>query len=170
MAKFRIKRMKHFAKILQEHHDNGILFYMRDWLCTYKKGDGQRRPLGTDENWCGTSACALGLAALDPVFNKQGLRHSYSKLGLRCSNSSIMFYHGNGRCVDYGVNAGAVFFGIHWHTAEWLFLPCRYPVPPAVITTQHVLRRVQYLIKHNGLPPLSYRRKYLRCHTPQERA
>lgn len=161
MIKFRLRRMKRLAKILQEHHDNGKLFNMAEWLHDYRKGDGLGRPHGKEANWCGTSACALGLAALDPVFNKQGLRRV---------DDSITFSPRKKAYAPYGIDAGATFFGIYRNVAEFLFLPNQYSMPAEAITTQHVLHRVQHLIKHNGLPPRSYRRRYPSWYTVQERA
>jgi len=69
-------------------------------------------------NGCGTVACAIGHACLDPEFNKLGLM-------LRTGGMPGLWVNGVG-FVAHNYNAIAQFFGISEYTAYWLFAPDQY--------------------------------------------
>lgn len=58
------ERLLHLADLLDAHHDNGVRFDLLDWH--YRNA--------REQEWCGTKACAVGLACLDPKFNAEGLK------------------------------------------------------------------------------------------------
>lgn len=75
---------------------------------------------------CGTVVCALGLAALDPEFNKQGLTFEVQPLPLKKG-----FAHMMPKCEGRtGFEAGARFFGISYGDARYLFDPDCYDGTP----------------------------------------
>lgn len=70
------------------------------------------RPKFSLENWyhCGTAACAVGHAAIDPWFRRRGLK--LIKIGR---------WHEPAYRDDEGWSAVAAFFGIYIIDAEFLF-------------------------------------------------
>lgn len=75
---------------------------------------------------CGTSACALGHAALDPVFQKAGLKMDYNDAGSGTPN-----FRGHG-----GMDAGMLFFELDLTQAMYLF-------NGSDLTAQQVANRVK---------------------------
>jgi hypothetical protein len=67
-------------------------------------------------NYCGTTACACGIAATIPSFKRDGL-------GLRPEGNQARIYFGSAVNAD----AAAEFFEISYELAIWLFEPSRYP-------------------------------------------
>lgn len=90
------------ASMLELHHDNEIRFNLASW----------RHENAEADNWCGTTACACGLAAITPTF---------MQAGLGVSGSNVLTYTKNG--VVEAVNWCAVmqFFGVSEQAALWLF-------------------------------------------------
>ena len=82
--------------------------------------DVQKYPVKVEEGFCGTSACVLGHAALDPVFREQGL---YVEL------ATFVGHNGSIRVDDTAIKydvfedaeAGAAFFGLSETEAEVMF-------------------------------------------------
>lgn len=116
LAKFRETRSKDETK--------GIRFDMQTWL-THK---GEHAPEPKD-GFCGTAACALGHAALDPGFRRCGLKIEWEKnvyakfddngniAGTTNDWEGTVHYRGlAGHC------AGAEFFGLSHGEADDLFL------------------------------------------------
>jgi hypothetical protein len=62
------KRLLRLAELLEAHRDNGTRFDLSLWRRDYA-GDGE-------DEWCGTKACAVGLACVDPKFKRAGLAWS----------------------------------------------------------------------------------------------
>lgn len=84
---------------------------------------------------CGTAACAAGWAALDPRFNRGGLRAG--KYGQpTCS------YH-----VDRPFHTLADFFGITVNQSLHLFSQYNYPDYAIGITPAQVIERIDDLLK-----------------------
>lgn len=69
------------------------------------------------ENFCGTSACAMGLAASLPEFNRAGLRL------YQCVYSAGISYQN--QTMD-GFDAGSMFFDIGSNDAYEIFGPLKY--------------------------------------------
>ncbi len=86
---------------------------------------------------CGTVACAVGHACLDPVFLRQGL----SLTAVRGSHSL--------KRPNYGPMAGweavELFFGLDQCQAAHLFSISKYD--SCSVTTQDVIKRIESLIK-----------------------
>lgn len=69
---------------------------------------------------CGTSACALGLFALTPAFQEQGLHlENGAKFGY--ATNIIPVFEG-----EHSSNAGALFFGVPFSVANSWFDPYEY--------------------------------------------
>lgn len=80
---------------------------------------GDHKPAA--KNFCGTSACALGTAALIPKFKREGLRIDWLELeedadGNKIYDANVLY----GR--HEGEHAGAAFFGLTREEAHALFL------------------------------------------------
>ncbi len=91
----------------------GTLFDMGTW--GFHNGDHKPE----DSNFCGTAACALGHAALDPANRKQGMELAWNRVS-RCSygsgwEASISFKG------EIGDAAGALFFGLSYEESQSLF-------------------------------------------------
>lgn len=95
---------------------------------------------------CNTFVCALGLAALDPEFNKQGL--TFDLLGstmIGATARMIPQFEG-----EDGMEAGAAFFGIGLEDSHYLFDPDSYDGTPKKAEGElFVAQRVDDLI--NGI-------------------
>ena len=99
------ERLLKLAALLDKHRDNGVRFDLADW-----------RVEGKEKDWCGTKACAVGLACTHPEFVSDGL-------GLQSSNGFAPTYQ-NG---DYsGWDAVQEFFDLDWDSSWWLFAASEY--------------------------------------------
>ena len=75
----------------------------------------QRRDFVMRRWVCGTSACALGWAALEPAFQVEGLAiRNFGGAGVPVFNREL------------GYNAGADFFDVSHENSLWLFDPEQY--------------------------------------------
>ena len=111
---------------------------------------GDHKPTEADHNHCGTSACALGWAGLNPKFNSLGLvsrwETEYNADETKLESSLTITCRGH-----EGFSAGAVFFGLAHGAAEHLFDPDEYEdFYPEDITAQVVAQRVRDLINNRG--------------------
>lgn len=121
-ARLHTKRLKRFVKVL-ESIPRGR-FNMGAW----GEHSGIHKP--QEQNYCGTVACALGHAALDKVFQKEGLHMKWYDCGAvwdpitgDVENEENRQYEGKpvfGNKTD--VDAGQAFFGLAYEEAEDLFL------------------------------------------------
>ena len=89
------------------------------------------------KNWtCGTAACALGWAARDPEFNKQGL--------CMVTESGATYPGFDG---EVGFTAGALFFDLPRSQSGRLFDGWNYPkMSLKDVTAQHVIERIKELL------------------------
>jgi hypothetical protein len=100
--------------------------------------DMDARPGFDMQTWhCGTSACALGHACLDPKFRAEGLH-----LG----DGALPMFEG-----AKGFVAGAEFFGISYRESKHLFGPTKYSIPTrsgpnGKIMPRDVIRRIDILM------------------------
>jgi hypothetical protein len=104
-----IKRLTRLAGILEDHADNGVRFDLTQWL------DVDAIECGGRKEWCGTKACAVGLALLDKSFRRQGL-----------SVDSGYFHAQPEFDGATGFTAVQVFFGITRDDVDMLFMPESY--------------------------------------------
>lgn len=79
------------------------------------------KPVSLD---CGTTACAMGLAAISGAFKRQGLSAGYD-IGLSLNDNRI-WPKWNGCIIDYH-EAAMELFGIDRWQAHYLFSPTEYP-------------------------------------------
>ena len=120
------RRLRRLADILERFRPtNGKRFDMNTW----GRHDGSHHP-EQEKNFCGTAACALGHAALDPKFRQAGL-------GVRWEEEPEYDYdvrpsRATGKVASYGAtihfrdhtaeDAGAAFFGLALKEAYDLFM------------------------------------------------
>ncbi len=124
--KLQVKRLRHLRSVLTrvKKSRKHSMFNMSVWgkvpikmLKKLKFADAVvRTPEYVEENQCGFAACALGWAASNPTFNRDGLRLVHDEGG---------FMH-----VEYrdstDTEAGVKFFGLDWDEAAYLFHPNQY--------------------------------------------
>lgn len=120
-ARVHTRRLLKLARILEEHKEprsrkKGTHFDMNQWF----RHDGDHEPSVT-EGFCGTVACALGHAAMDKGFQRQGLKLEISFVGGDPENKS---YYTGDIIFNDSVNegAGAAFFGLSDREADDVFL------------------------------------------------
>lgn len=99
MPKMNKLYLQHLSFICKTHHDNGTRFDLNMWI-------GDFGPNTRVDGWCGTQACAVGHAMLDPYFNRAGF----------CRAGAVPSYNGS-RNWDAVVK----FFGISGAAAVWVF-------------------------------------------------
>lgn len=116
---------------------------------------------GENAHGCGTSACALGYAAIDPRLQAMGLKLlAQTTDGRRLFVDSVADFDAFAKPEDFvveafpvfngdvGMDAGALFFGITGDAARYLFDPTAYNV--ARITPGHVIERIGEVIACDG--------------------
>lgn len=178
-----IDRMNHMITVLEGVIAADKAFNLSGWVmneASMHRDDpdfvkNHWNTVGNVQKTCGTSACAMGYAALDPAFQAQGL------------TLKIEVYGPDGRTVEYpvttvkefneitrrptlevdeiyirfngqdGIGAAMEFFGITEKAATWMFLPDHYEdmtqdnqVP---ITPQAVIDRLRAVIEAGGELP-----------------
>jgi hypothetical protein len=115
--------LEHLAFICEVHHDNGTRFDLDGWC--YEHIDHL-------DGWCGTKACAVGHALIDPYFNKAGLyRFSGGDPGFEGFRSW---------------DAVTRFFGISEAAALWLFHMRSYPITKGDAAARAVARRIRKFV------------------------
>jgi hypothetical protein len=114
-SKTHTKRLLKLANILEKLSRNKL--NMRTWG-SHAANKGHRP---TEKNYCGTQACALGWAALDPGFQKEGLRAEWSDTP-EGGRLYLIISDTYGRIEE---RAGAAFFGLSMQEAYDLFLGTR---------------------------------------------
>lgn len=117
------ERLTRLATKLLAHHDNGVRFNLRRWVLKDCY----------EPSWCGTSACAVGLACLDPEFNAEGL-----VLG----GEFPRFLH------HVGWEAVNAFFGLTYQQSEHLFYIGAYPLSKQTgeVAARAVAARIMALV------------------------
>jgi hypothetical protein len=140
MAKLTANQKKWFeymALMLELHHDNGVRFDLGRWI-NYDARD--------DDGWCGTKACACGLASINPTFNQAGFKRLYE--------NSFRFTFEN----KEGWGAVTAFFKITMLQAEYLFAAWSYKgKTKGDEAARNVARRIREFIKTNGKLPKTFK-------------
>lgn len=92
---------------------------------------------------CGTTACAMGLAAISGEFKKAGLSYKINSESL--SNQIVTKF--NGRAVNYD-KAAMKLFNITKEQANYLFSPWTYPYgkKTAAAGEREVVRRIKRVV------------------------
>jgi hypothetical protein len=93
---------------------------------------------------CGTSACAMGLAALSGEFKKAGLSYKIQNDFL---SQNQIWTRWNGRTVDYD-KAAMKLFGVTKEQADYLFSPWTYPLNKrtGAVGEYEVIRRIKCIV------------------------
>lgn len=99
-------------------------------------------PPSVSEPKCGTTACALGWAAVIPGFRRAGLR---------LAGMGVSLHHGGHEYVPMyegysGFSAGAKFFGMSLGASDHLFGADSYPGDPSKTTPKAVAKRIRKLV------------------------
>lgn len=168
-----IERMNHLITVLEGVIASNKAFNLSGWAQHKKLGDDDIathfNTVGDLKETCGTACCALGYAALDPVFVNQGLRLHIEVYNEKSGDWSGVYPESieafnkvmRRRNVDFGdvdivFNdessswAAAKFFGIETEAANQLFMPYRYPTDATPITPEMVIERIQQVIANDG--------------------
>lgn len=153
-----VKRLKKWKALLERRitkpKKGQPLFDMKEWGRPLSAERGDSVP----ENFCGTAACALGCAGLDPWFRKRGLRmirknrisQHFPVVYLRPHLASELT-----PLPSHGEHAARDFFGITHVEALTLTSPYHYYLSGSQTTEQHVIDRLEGLITtyERLLPP-----------------
>lgn len=128
------RRLLRLAKELDQQpakHKRGKApkFHLREWA-----GDGWQ------ENICGTTACAVGLATTIKAFRQAGL-----KLVPDAWNVPEPRFRGQS-----GLDAAASFFEISWEEAEVLFMSGEFPGLPDDASAKDVATLIRRFVKERG--------------------
>lgn len=124
-----LERMKNMVRVLrtvQSRPELSERFDLRTWFDTYSANgrqhmeaqfESEEDTLSIPHN-CGTTACAVGYAGLDPWFREQGFTTA--------DDGSVTFKtHYGHRSTSW--NAVEEFFNISEHRAEYFFSANKYP-------------------------------------------
>lgn len=143
-----VERLKHLIKVMQ--NNAGRELDMNTWFQGDQEFKGHQKIRRVR---CGYTACALGTAALNPTFQRQGL---YLENGHSEPDNMAEVYYRN---VD-GIEAGAQFFGIQNTSAIYLFDPWYYRETLDGPAAAEVINRLQILLTL-GEASLGY---YIECY------
>lgn len=170
------ERLDHLITVLEGVKAANKAFNLSAWM---GQAQDDKRTVGDIAETCGTACCAMGYAALDPLFREQGLHidakiRSYKPGTPFMSDSepvtldSIAAFNTMLKKVNdesyiiadvkfdqyYGFVAAAEFFSITENAADYLFQPDEYEGGDyRPITPDEVIERVHEVIAHNGDVP-----------------
>ena len=124
------------ANALEKHHDNGVRFDLGCWF---------ERRYDVDHNWCGSEACAVGLAMSIPEFNRKGLGIAgncvqpalykgptispFEKYKVIESGRTPIYPSERDANVSIGFASVMWFFGLSGMEVAWLFVGSAYDQP-----------------------------------------
>ena len=115
-------------------------------LTTWGQIDNESKPVS-----CGTTACAMGLAAVSGAFKKQGLLYSVS----HNQQIRISFQNSSG-----GFESACQLFGINRDAAHWLFDYPAYGDDRAMFVgakgERMVARRIRNYVAGTEIPMVTY--------------
>ena len=155
-----IDALKYMIEMLKGIKEQGKKFDLREWVIMDKE-----HPV------CGTSCCAMGYAALDPVFQLAGLSmyayiyladnddmtnkillkttEDFNKVAKQYYDRQVMydFTYKNDE-IESGFSAAVKLFDFeNEETAEILFLQSSYLDEPNEGSIDEIIERIEYLIK-----------------------
>ena len=172
------ERLEHLITVLEGVKAASLPFNLNNWIAHHESND---QTTGNAVESCGTACCALGYAALDPVFRAQGLSMNalvmtYKEGDMSSSIVSEMpiasiaefntalktVQDGQWMAseVDFddgfgfgsGFDAAAAFFGINNNASYYLFDPEEYAGgTERPITPDEVIERVREVIAKEGV-------------------
>jgi len=129
------KRLLKLADMLEADAKNpeGIRFDLGTWGMIYDRA----KPAS-----CGTTACAMGFAAISGQFERAGLAYHYA--------SMVFLFHFKGKNMN-GYEAAQNLFSINYDTATRLFSPTAYPNSQieGAEGERAVARRIRKLCAHS---------------------
>lgn len=141
------ERLEMLIALLRDVEKRQLPFDMERWL-------GKSEPL------CGTAACALGYAALDPSFRALGLRLEYADIGTTGVVTSIEQFNVLAQNITLtiypvyagssGFEAGMAFFDVNDDASSHMFDPAYY-VGNEQITPSDVIEHVEEVIANGGI-------------------
>ncbi len=173
-----IERLEHLITVLEDVARERKNFDMNSWALSVEQvlemGNGGVAPVIHEP--CGTAACALGYAAMDPKFMGLGLRlevaerdehgvlkkhflynpEEHAKVSI--SHADVVLLDSKGNCEEWGFAAAMDFFGINRSNARYLFDPEYYlpedededddeePVETVTVGPEQVIARVREVI------------------------
>lgn len=156
------ERLEHLITILEEVERRNLAFNLSTWASGNVRDHWNL--VGSLDETCGTTCCAMGWAALDPTFAGQGLSLSVSiwpededaecitekvtgldhlTALLRANDDVDVEPHFEDRL---GLGAATGFFGITWEQAEALFVPWTYGDRMHPIAPGEVVARIRRLL------------------------
>jgi hypothetical protein len=126
------RRLLKLADLLEADANNktGIKFDMGDWI----EMDNPKKPIS-----CGTTACAMGLAALSGAFKRAGLGYKLRGWGLEVT------MHGKGN----GLSAAMALFEIEEYEAAYLFIE---PTGRGARGERKIANLIRKFVARGGIP------------------
>jgi hypothetical protein len=174
-----IDRLNHLITVMEGVERANKAFNLTDWVFSEELKPGRADNgylVGSLKESCGTACCALGYAALDPEFTKDGLKLQveYQESGDEYDQvmdvSTIKEYNALIRdktkqvfgAVPYfseftGYLAGSAFFNITTEAAEYMFGPTsykQYQEQDMPITPRMVIEHINTVISNKGRAPV----------------
>lgn len=141
-----VERLNKLIELLETIPDAD--FDLRNWIGKYNGVQmiDYVKPDLSFEGDCGTVACAIGWACLDPWFNSQGLKLDDSPT-LRTSEP--IYYCPVDEFKYHSFSAVGMFFDIARDKAEELFLHSKYPETDRVKPSQVIEKIKEFMIKES---------------------
>ena len=164
-----IDRLKRLVVVLQEVADHRREFFIDTWFDHKTPRFNILKWFKPKDDYCGTVACAMGYAALDPILSSQGLKlrviyrgQEYRKnvgsiqelnkivhsRDLVVKSSGVVFDTGD--ALFHGFTAAEWFFKITNDTARYIFSSSGYKGIPShqQIKPEDVIRHLNELIEN----------------------
>lgn len=136
-----VERLKRLSALLRRDaaDPNGVKFDLEHWASPYGAAGHWTDPEGQPKVDCGTTACALGLAAISGEFKEDGLTWTI-EYALEPAYEGVR-----------GFAAGAALFDIEVYQAHYLFDPAQYyDVPRGAQGELLVAARIDDFIATDG--------------------
>lgn len=145
------RRLMKLAKMLEANakKQNGIKFDIETFVKLSDPFD--RLEVGKSVSLdCGTTACAMGLAAISGEFKKEGL---FYKIDNDLWSNPKLETKWKGRVVDYD-QAAVKLFNITQNQANYLFSPWTYPYDKKIGAEgeREVVRRIKRVVAGKKIP------------------
>jgi hypothetical protein len=142
-----IERLQRMADLLERDAANpkGVKFDLSTWAAPGGKVSWEKKPREVKVD-CGTSACALGLAAISGEFKKEGLAYEFTGDFTEGFTLLPVITDKLGSIKD-GFRAGATLFEITDADSHYLFDPDQYDtIPMGEEGERFVAARIRRLI------------------------